>query len=99
MAGDKNVRLPRNADPLTISLDACVELVKEAEVEKPAGTFLADYGDIKVVNGRYGPYIKKGDSNYKIPKGTDAASLTEADCLAIINQSEPTTKFKKRSKK
>ena len=97
--GDKNVRLPRNADPLTISLDACVELVKEAEVEKPAGTFLADYGDIKVVNGRYGPYIKKGDSNYKIPKGTDAASLTEADCLAIINQSEPTTKFKKRSKK
>ncbi len=97
--GDKNVRLPRNADPLTISLDACVELVKEAEVEKPAGTFLADYGDIKVVNGRYGPYIKKGDSNYKIPKGTDAASLTEADCLAIINQSEPTTKFNKRSKK
>ena len=97
--GDKNVRLPRNADPLTISLDTCVKLVKEAEVEKPAVTFLADFGDIKVVNGRYGPYIKKGDSNYKIPKGTDAASLTEADCKSIIDQSEPTTKFKKRSKK
>ncbi len=97
--GDKNVRLPRNADPLTISLEACEKLVREAQQEKPAAAFLADFGDIKVVNGRYGPYIKKGDSNYKIPKGTDAATLTESDCQAIIDRSEPTAKFKKRGRK
>ena len=97
--GDKNVRLPRNADPLTISLEECQALVKEADMEKPAVTFLAEFGDIKVVNGRYGPYIKKGESNYKIPKGVDVASLTESDCQSIIENSAPTTKFKKRSKK
>jgi DNA topoisomerase-1 len=96
--GDKNVRLPRNADPLTISLETCIGLVQEAETEKPAAVFLAEFGDIKVVNGRYGPYIKKGDSNYKIPKGMDAATLTESDCQSIINNTEPTTKFRKRGK-
>jgi len=96
--GDKNVRLPRNADPLTVSLESCISLIQEAETEKPATAFLAEFGDIKVVNGRYGPYIKKGDSNYKIPKGMDAASLTESDCQSIINNTEPTIKFKKRGK-
>ena len=97
--GDKNVRMPRNADPLTISLEECQALVREAAEEKPAAAFLAEFGDIQVVNGRYGPYIKKGDSNYKIPKGVDAATLTESDCQSIIENSEPTSKFKKRSKK
>ena len=96
--GDKNIRLPRNADPLTITLEACVKLIEKAETEKPAAAYIAEFGDIKVINGRYGPYIKQGDSNYKIPKGTDAATLTEADCQAIIENSEPTSKFKKRRK-
>ena len=97
--GDKNVRLPRTEDPLTVSLDKCIALINESLNEKPAPAFIADFGEIKVVNGRYGPYIKKGGSNYKIPKGTDAASLTESDCQSIIDHSEPTSKFKKRSKK
>jgi DNA topoisomerase-1 len=48
------------------------------------------------VNGRYGPYIKQGASNFKIPRGTDAASLTEADCQAIITGGEPTKKFSRK---
>ena len=97
--GDKNVRLPRTEDPLTVSLDKCIALINESLSEKQAPAFIADFGEIKVVNGRYGPYIKMGDSNYKIPKGTDAATLTESDCQAIIDNSAPTSKFKKRSKK
>ena len=97
--GDKNVRLPRHADPLTISLEDCEALIKEVAEEKPAPAFLAEFGDIKVVNGRYGPYIKVNDANYKIPKGVDASTLTESDCQSIIENSEPTSKFKKRSKK
>ena len=98
--GDKNVKLPRNADPLTISFDQCVSLIRESaegSAAKPA--YIAEYGDIKVVDGRYGPYIKQGVSNYKIPKGTDATKLTEADCQAIIAASEPTKKFKASRKK
>ncbi|MBO4623919.1 MAG: type I DNA topoisomerase [Bacteroidales bacterium] len=90
--GDKNVKLPRGKDPLRITLEECQSLIQEASAEKPAQTYLAEFGDIKVINGRYGPYIKQGASNYKIPKGKDAAKLTEADCQEIIAQSEPTKK-------
>ncbi len=97
--GSKNVKLPRQADPLTVTLEECTELIRESTKEKPANEYIAEYGDIKVVNGRYGPYIKQGTSNFKIPKGTDATSLTEADCQAIIEKSEPTKKFvRKRGK-
>jgi len=90
--GDKNVKLPRGKDPLRITLEECEPLIQEAVAEKPASAYLAEFGDIKVINGRYGPYIKQGTANYKIPKGKDATQLTEADCQEIIAQSEPTKK-------
>jgi DNA topoisomerase-1 len=90
--GDKNVKLPRGKDPLRITLEECETLIQEAVAEKPASAYLAEFGDIKVINGRYGPYIKLGTSNYKIPKVKDATQLTEADCQQIIAQSEPTKK-------
>ena len=90
--GDKNVKLPRGKDPLRITLEECKVLIQEAVAEKPASAYLAEFGDIKVINGRYGPYIKQGTSNYKIPKGKDASQLTEADCQEIIAHSEPTKK-------
>ena len=94
--GSKNIKLPRSADPLTISLEECEKLIREATEEKSASAYLADFGDIKIVNGRYGPYIKQGTSNFKIPKGVDAASLTEADCQAIIAEGAPTKKFSRK---
>ncbi len=86
------MKLPKGKDPLRITLEECESLIQEAVAEKPASAYLAEFGDIKVINGRYGPYIKQGTSNYKIPKGKDAAKLTEADCQEIIAQSEPTKK-------
>jgi len=97
--GDKNVKLPGGADPLTISLEQCLKLLEEASAEKPAVTYIAEFGDIKVVNGRYGPYIKQGDNNYKIPKGADARKLSLADCQAIIEASQPTKKYQARRRK
>ena len=97
--GDKNVKLPRGKDPLRITLEECQPLIEEASAEKPAVSYLAEYGDIKVINGRYGPYIKQGEANYKIPKGKDATKLTEADCQEIIAQSEPTKKSSGRRNK
>ena len=97
--GSKNVKLPRSADPLTISLEECEALIRESSDDKATGTYIAEFGNIKVVNGRYGPYIKQGTSNFKIPRGTDAASLTEADCQAIIAGGEPTKKFSRKRRK
>ena len=97
--GSRNIKLPRGTDPLQVSLETCRELIREAGEEKPAPAYLAEFGDIKVVNGRYGPYIKQGESNFKIPKGVNAATLTEAECQAIIASSEPTKKSAGRNKK
>ena len=92
--GDRNVKLPKGADPLKITLEECISLIKEqAEATKAAAAPIAEFGDIKVLNGRYGPYIKQGVTNYKIPRGKDAAQLTEADCQAIIAAAGTTKKY------
>ena len=97
--GDKNVKLPKGMDPLKVSLEECTGLIREAAAEAASGpSYIAEFGDIKVINGRFGPYIKQGVSNYKIPKGTVAENLTEADCQAIIAASGPTKKFKGKRK-
>ena len=97
--GDKNVKLPRGKDPLKITLQECEALISEV-ASKPAGpVIIADYGDIKIVDGRYGPYIKAGDSNYRIPKGKEAAALSENECKTIIANSEPTGKNARNRRK
>ncbi len=95
--GEKNISLPRGTDPLKIDLEACIKLIQES-LNKNAGGIIAEYkdSDIQVINGAYGPYIKHAGSNYKIPKGTDAASLTEDKCKEIISSSEPTSRKKRR---
>ena len=95
--GDKNVSLPRGTDPLKVDLDTCIRLIEESAVKK-TGSIIHEFkeSDIQVIDGAYGPYIKYGKSNYRIPKDTDATSLTEDKCKEIINSSEPTGRKKKR---
>ena len=95
--GDKNVKLPRGTDPLKVSLEECAALLAEsAQAAEPA--VIAQFGDIKVMNGRYGPYLKQGDSNFKIPRGTSAQTLTREACESIIANSQPTGKFRRGRK-
>ena len=99
--GDKNFSIPRGKDPLTITLEECSGIIEQGLNKSAANPVMAEYkdSDIQVINGRYGPYIKHAGSNYKIPKGTDAARLTEEACLEIINNSKPTEKGRRRYKK
>ncbi|MBO5635156.1 MAG: type I DNA topoisomerase [Bacteroidales bacterium] len=99
--GDKNVSLPKGKDPLKVSLEECVSLITAASEKTPETSVIADFKEagIQVINGRYGPYIKSGDSNYRIPKGTDASTLSEEDCKEIIEKSKPTAKAHRRFKK
>lgn len=98
--GDKNFSIPRGKDPLTITLEECSGIIEEGLNKSAANPVMAEYkdSDIQVINGRYGPYIKHAGSNYKIPKGTDAATLTEEACLEIINNSKPTEKVEDDTK-
>jgi DNA topoisomerase-1 len=95
--GDKNISLPRGTDPLKIDLESCISLIQESESKKTGG-IIAEYTEsgIQVIDGAYGPYIKCNGSNYRIPKGTDPAELTEEKCKEIIASSEPTGKKKRR---
>lgn len=99
--GDRNFSIPRGKDPLKITLDECAAIIEDGLSKTAANSVMAEYkdSDIQVINGRYGPYIKHAGSNYKIPKETDAATLTEAACLEIINDSKPTEKGRRRFKK
>ena len=95
--GDRNVSLPRGTDPMKVTLEDCVKLIASSGEEKkiePLKTFEAS--GISVMDGRYGPYIKYDGANYRIPKGTDAAALTEEDCKKIIAESKPTASRYKR---
>lgn len=99
--GDRNFSIPRGKDPLKITLDECAAIIEDGLSKTAANSVMAEYkdSDIQVINGRYGPYIKHAGSNYKIPKETDAATLTEAACLEIINNSKPTGKGRRHFKK
>ncbi|MBP7806970.1 type I DNA topoisomerase [Candidatus Saccharibacteria bacterium] len=70
-------------DPLDVTEEKARTLYAEklkAEAEKN----IADFGTIKVLKGRYGPYITDGKKNAKIPKEQDPAKLTEAECKKLL---------------
>jgi len=69
------VSIPKGTDPMEISLDEAVELIKnkiEAQEKKFIKVFDAD-PDMQVLNGRYGPYISYQKKNYKIPENVEPA--------------------------
>src|SRR5688572_19872725 len=47
---------------------------------------------LPIFNGRYGPYITDGERNGKIPKDRDPASLTQAECEALLAEGKPVRK-------
>ena len=96
--GDKNISLPRGTDPLRVELAKCIELIENSE-SKPEKQIIAEFAEsgIQVIAGNYGPYIKYSGSNYRIPKGTDAETLTEADCKKLIEEGTPTGRSRKRA--
>ncbi len=95
--GDRNISLPRGTDPLKVDFETCVKLIEDS-LNKKTGGIIAEYkeSDIQVIDGTYGPYIKHAGNNYRIPKGTDAATLTEDKCKEIVTSSEPTGRKKRR---
>ena len=95
--GDRNISLPKGTDPLKVDFETCINIIKESAIKK-TGSVIVEFkdSDIQVIDGTYGPYIKHAGSNFKLPKGTDAASLTEDMCKEIIATSEPTGRKKRR---
>lgn len=84
--GDKFISMP-DEDPYTVKEDVVKEVIadyKKREAEKNIKEF--EGSSIKVLNGRYGPYITDGEKNAKIPKDADPKRLTLAECEKIIEE-------------
>lgn len=76
-------------DPHDITLEKALELY-DAKLKAEAEKNIADFGDgIKVLNGRYGPYITDGKKNAKIPKDTDPKSITHEQAKEMIAEATP----------
>jgi DNA topoisomerase-1 len=88
--------LTKTDDPALISQERAVEIIelkRKLDKEKVIKAF-PERKDILVLNGRFGPYIAIAKSNYKIPKGTDPASLNLEDCIKIAETQEKSGKKK-----
>ena len=99
--GDRNVSLPKGANPLTITLDECISLIEDNRKRPAENVVIKEFRDsgISVINGRFGPYLKRDGSNFKLDKGVDIEALTEEECLKVISNQAPTVrKFRKYKK-
>ena len=84
----KYTSLPKDADPLTITLDEAIALIEEKrqqDNQKHLKRFLEDT-KLEVLNGRYGPYLAYDGKNYRLPKSMHerAAELTYEECMKVI---------------
>nr|WP_319511213.1 type I DNA topoisomerase [uncultured Draconibacterium sp.] len=97
---NKFVSLGKEDDPYSVQLDRAIELI-EAKREKDRKAVIKKFdedAELQVLNGRWGPYIKHGKKNYKIPKTTKAEELTFEDCMKII-ETAPEPKSRRGRKK
>lgn len=84
-------------DPYTIELPRALELIREKK-ESDAKRVIHDFGEIRVLNGRYGPYVTDGKKNARIPKDSDPSKLDAVQCRELLLNA-PAKKGKRRRKK
>ena len=77
----------KDEDPFEVSLERVLEMVKEQK-EKKANKNIKEFEgtEVKVLNGRYGPYITDGEKNAKIPKDVKPEDLTLSQCQELLEK-------------
>ena len=88
----KYTSLPKDTDPMAITLEEAVALIKakrEQDNKKHLKIFIED-DKLEVLNGRYGPYLVYDGKNYRLPKNLHAKAdeLRYDECMAIIKKTE-----------
>jgi DNA topoisomerase I len=80
-------------DPYIVTLERAIEIIT-AKDESEKQKVINEFGEYRVLNGRYGPYISYGKENFKIPKGSNPNELQLDDCIKIVEE----TRTKKKKK-
>jgi len=94
---NKFYSLPKGTEAISLTLEEALKIIDEKD-NKDQNKLIMEFPEheIQVLNGLYGAYIKKGKSNYKIPKDKVAKELTLEDILTIVETTEPSVKGKRR---
>lgn len=92
MHAKKYVSLPKNENPLTVTLATAIQLIeskRQQETQRHIKAF-EEEPKLEVMNGRYGPYLAYDGKNYRLPKNLHdkAAELSLEECMEIINTSK-----------
>ena len=89
----------KTLDPHTITLNEALELYEE-KLQQEREKNIADFGDgIKVLNGRFGPYVTDGKKNAKIPKDEDPKTITHEQAKELLNKAPAKKSPRKATKK
>ncbi len=97
----KYVSLPKEFTPQGVSLEDAIILIqqkREQESQRLIKKFDED-DELELLNGRFGPYIAYKKKNYKLPRGSEPASLTFADCMKIVEDADKAPAKKKPARK
>ena len=88
----KYVSIPKDEDPMSITIDAAIQLIdeKRQQEQKSHLKAFAEEPKLEVKSGRYGPYLSYDGTNYRLPKAmhAKAAELTLEECMEVINKSK-----------
>ena len=95
--GTQNYSLRKGSDPFTVDL---VEALASIASKKGSANINAfKNSNVKIKEGRWGPYITNGKINVSVPKGMKPESLTEEECVALLAEKQKKKKGKKRKAK
>lgn len=92
--------IPKGRDPLDVTKEEAIEIIEEKrkkDREKIIKVF-SENPDARIENGRWGPFIRFGKQNIKIPKGTEIESITYEQVEKWAEESKGAKKGKKSKK-
>ncbi len=95
----KNYKIPKGMDAATLDRETLEKFMQPGAGGRQSQQVIHDFDGIQVLAGRYGPYIKHDGNNYRIPKGVEAASLTQAACEKVIAENPATNKRSSRRRR
>lgn len=93
--------LPKGVDPLDVTEEECIQIIKDKrqrDIEKVIRVF-DENPDAQIEQGRWGPFVRFGKQNLKIPKGTEVEQITYEDVLKWAEADAPKGKAKAPAKK
>jgi len=87
----------KGSDPFTVDLTEALASIASKKGSGSINEF--KNSNVKIKEGRWGPYITNGKVNVSVPKGMNPENLTEEECVALLAEKQKKKKGKKRKAK